>query len=176
VRVVAGELGGRRLASPGRRADVRPTSDRVREAVFSIVGDVSGALVLDLFSGTGALAIEALSRGAERATLVDTEPRLARRNVSSLGLEDRAELVRADALSFLRRAGPSYDLVFCDPPYRLADRLGPELDQLLPPRLAPGARVITESAAGLPLELRLPLVRERAYGDTLIRVHELPGR
>ena len=176
MRIVAGELGGRRLASPARGADVRPTSDRVREAVFSIVGDVSGVRVLDLFSGTGALAIEALSRGAERATLVDVDTRLARRNVSALGLDDRVEIVHADARAFLRQRGDAYDLVFCDPPYRLADRLGPELDQLLPPRLAPGARVITESASARSLELGLPLLREREYGDTLIRVHESPAR
>ena len=171
MRIVAGELGGRRLASPARGADVRPTSDRVREAVFSIVGDVSGARVLDLFSGTGALAIEALSRGAERATLVDVDTGLARRNSSTLGLDERVEIVRADARAFLRRKGDAYDLVFCDPPYRLAARLGPELDQLLPARLAPGARVITESASARVLELGLPLLREREYGDTVIRVH-----
>lgn len=176
MRVVAGELGGRRLASPARGADVRPTSDRVREAIFSILGDISGARVLDLFCGTGALAIEALSRGATEATLVDTDTRPAGRNVSALGLGDRAETVRADARGFLRRGGPRYDLVFCDPPYRLADRLGPELDQLLRPRLATGARVITESAAGRPLELGLPPVRERTYGDTVIRVHGQAGR
>jgi 16S rRNA (guanine966-N2)-methyltransferase len=174
VRIVAGELGGRRLASPARGADVRPTSDRVREAVFSMLGDVSGSLVLDLFSGTGALAIEALSRGAERATLVEADTRLARRNVASLGLGERVEIVRSDVRAFLRRDGPAYELVFCDPPYRLADRLGPELDQLLPPRLATGARVITESAADRPLELGLPLAREREYGDTLIRIHKAP--
>jgi 16S rRNA (guanine966-N2)-methyltransferase len=176
VRVVAGELGGRRLASPARGADVRPTSDRVREATFSILGDVSRARVLDLFCGTGALAIEALSRGAGEATLVDADTRLARRNVTALGLGDRAEIVRADARAFLRRGGPAYDLVFCDPPYRLADRLGPELDQLLPPRLAPGARVVVESATGRPLELDLPVARERAYGDTMIRVHSASQR
>jgi 16S rRNA (guanine966-N2)-methyltransferase len=175
VRVVAGELRGRRLASPPRRADVRPTSDRVREALFAMLGDVSATRVLDLFCGTGALGIEALSRGAAEATLVDSDARLARRNVSQLGLGDRAEVVRADARAFLRRGGPTFDLVFCDPPYRLAHRLGPELDQHLPPRLAPGARVITESAARRPLELGLPLVRERAYGDTLIRVHAWEG-
>jgi 16S rRNA (guanine966-N2)-methyltransferase len=176
VRVVAGELGGRRLSSPPRGADVRPTSDRVREALFSILGDVSGARVLDLFCGTAALAIEALSRGAESATLVDSDTRPARRNVSTLGLDERAEIVRSDVLRFLRRDDRSYDLVFCDPPYKLADRLGPDLDQLLRSRLATGARVITESAAGRPLELGLPLVRERAYGDTVIRVHRQAAR
>ena len=176
MRIVAGELGGRRLASPVHGVRVRPTSDRVREAMFSILGDVSGARVLDLFCGTGALAIEALSRGAAEATLVDTDTRPAERNVSALELQERAEIVRADARAFLRRSGPPYELVFCDPPYRLADRLGPELDQLLPPRLAPGARVIVESATGKPIDLALPVVRERAYGDTMVRVHTASGR
>lgn len=176
MRIVAGELGGRRLASPGSATKVRPTSDRVREAIFSILGDVSGTRVLDLFCGTGGLAIEALSRGAADATLVDTDPRLAKRNVAGLGLDERARIVRSDARAFLRRAGPPYDIVFCDPPYRLAHRLGPDLDQLLPPHLAPGARVIVESARKKPLELALPVARERAYGDTMIRVHTASGR
>ena len=94
LRVVAGELGGRRLSRPPRRsAAVRPTADRVREALFSILGDVEGATVLDLFCGTGALAIEALSRGAAGAALVDTRTALARRNVAELGLGDRCEVV-----------------------------------------------------------------------------------
>jgi 16S rRNA (guanine966-N2)-methyltransferase len=115
VRVVAGELGGRRLASP-RGHSVRPTADRVREALFSILGNVAGARVLDLFAGTGALAIEALSRGASSAALVDTDLRTARRNVDGLGLGERCELVRSDALRHLRRDEGEYDLVFCDPP------------------------------------------------------------
>ncbi len=170
MRVVAGELGGRRLEAP-KGADVRPTADRVREALFSILGDVGGARVLDLFCGTGALAIEAISRGAARAVLVDTGTAAARRNVESLGLEDRCELVRGDALRYLRRARDRFDLVFCDPPYRLADRLGSDLDQLIPDRISIGGRVIVESDARRPLELELPVRAERAYGDTLIRVH-----
>jgi 16S rRNA (guanine966-N2)-methyltransferase len=172
MRVVAGELRGRRLVSPPRRsAAVRPTADPVREALFSILGDVDGNQVLDLFCGTGALAIEALSRGAERATLVDTRTSLARRNVRALGLEDRCEVVRSDALRHLRRARRRFDLIFCDPPYRLAPRLEGELDSLIPERLAEGGRVITESATRRPLRLALPLVRERRYGDTTIRIH-----
>ena len=150
---------------------VRPTSDRVREAVFSILGEIEEAKVLDLYSGTGALAVEALSRGAERATVVDTHTRLIRRNLRDLGLEERAEVVRADALRYLRRAGGRFDLIFCDPPYRLADRLERELDSLVPNRLAEGGRLITESATRRPLELTLPLSVERRYGDTMIRVH-----
>jgi 16S rRNA (guanine966-N2)-methyltransferase len=172
VRVVAGELKGRRLVSPPRRsAAVRPTADRVREALFSILGDLEGVTVLDLFCGTGALAIEALSRGAGRATLVDTRTSLARRNVSLLGVEGRCEVVRSDAPRYLRRAAGRFDLIFCDPPYKLADRLEGELDSLVPGRLAEGGRLIVESATRRPLELSLPLVTERRFGDTLIRIH-----
>jgi 16S rRNA (guanine966-N2)-methyltransferase len=171
MRVVAGELGGRRLQAP-KGADVRPTADRVREAVFSILGEVSGMRVLDLYCGTGALAIEAVSRGAKGAVLVDTEPGPARRNVEALGVEDRCEIVRADALRQLGSEGRRFDLIFCDPPYRLADRLGPELTRLVPERLAEGGRMIVESDVRQPLRLELPVRFERRYGDTLIRVHE----
>lgn len=170
MRVVAGELGGRRLEAP-RGSAVRPTADRVREAIFSILGDVGGARVLDLYCGTGALAIEALSRGAASAELVDTRTTGARRNVRALELEDRCTIVRADALRHLRRGGERFDLVFCDPPYDLADRLAADLESLLPPRLAKGGRLITESAVRRPLQLDLPLFVERRYGDTLIRIH-----
>jgi 16S rRNA (guanine(966)-N(2))-methyltransferase RsmD len=172
LRIVAGELRGRRIESPGDES-VRPTADRVREAIFSILGDVSGARVLDLYCGTGALAIEAVSRGAESAVLVDTEPTLASRNVEALDLSDRARVERSDASAFLRGAPPaSFDLIFLDPPYGLAPRLAAELDSLLPPPLAEGGRVIAESAAREPLDLSLPVLRERRYGDTLVRIHE----
>jgi 16S rRNA (guanine966-N2)-methyltransferase len=170
MRVVAGELRGRRLVAP-RGADVRPTSDRAREALFSMLGDIAGANVLDLYAGTGALAIEALSRGAGRATLVDTRPEAARENVVALGIEDRAEIVTADALEYLRGEGPEFDLILCDPPYRLAARLGPDLDQLLPARLRPDGRIVVESAAREPLELSLEPVRERRYGEALVRIY-----
>jgi 16S rRNA (guanine966-N2)-methyltransferase len=150
---------------------VRPTPDRVREALFSLLGDVEGESVLDLFCGTGALGIEAVSRGAASAVLVDTHTALARRNVRELGLADRCDVVRSDARAFLRRTRRRFDLVLCDPPYRLADRLGPELDKLVAPRLSEGGRVIVESAARRPLELSLPLALERRYGDTLIRIY-----
>jgi 16S rRNA (guanine966-N2)-methyltransferase len=175
LRITAGELGGRRIRSP-KGAKLRPTTERVREAVFSILGDVAGARVLDLFCGTGALAIEALSRGAAEATLVDTHPRSARANVESLELTDRAEVVRADAARFLRRAEKgSYDLVLCDPPYRLADRLAADLDPLIPKVLASGGRAMIESSPDRPLDLSLPLTTERTYGETLIRVYGSEG-
>jgi 16S rRNA (guanine966-N2)-methyltransferase len=177
MRVVAGELKGRRLAAPRRRsAAVRPTADRVREALFAILGEIGGASVLDLFCGTGALAVEALSRGAGRATLVDTDVSLAARNVRELALESRTDVVRSDALRYLRGSRRRFDLIFCDPPYRLADRLEGELDSLIPGRLAEDGRLICESAARHPLELSLPLLAERRYGETLIRIHAREGR
>jgi len=177
VRVVAGELKGRRLVSPPRRSNaVRPTADRVREALFSILGEITEATVLDLFCGTGALAIEAISRGAARATLVDERTSLARRNIAQLGLSERCELVRADAIPYLRRASARWDLIFCDPPYKLADRLEGELDSLIPERLAEGGRLIVESAARRPLALGLPLLTERRFGETLIRIHRASPR
>jgi 16S rRNA (guanine966-N2)-methyltransferase len=173
VRVVAGELKGRRLASPPRKADVRPTSDRVREALFSILGDrVEGAEVLDLFAGTGALAIEALSRGASRATLVDDNTSLAQRNVDALELAERCHLVRSDVLRFLERKQGRFGLIFCDPPYRLADRLQAPLDKLVPERLAEGGVIVVETASRSPLRLSLPLEVERRYGDTIIGIYD----
>jgi 16S rRNA (guanine966-N2)-methyltransferase len=176
VRVVGGQLGGRGLRAP-RGSATRPTSDRVREAVFSILAAVEGARVLDLFAGSGALGIEALSRGAATATFVDSSPAavaVLRENLARLGLEAQAEVLRRPALRALACTpvvGAQYDLVFLDPPYRLAGPLGVELSSALPPLLAPGARVVVESDRRTPLELDLVLLRERQYGDTLIRVH-----
>jgi 16S rRNA (guanine966-N2)-methyltransferase len=172
MRVIGGELRGRRIAPPPRRSGaLRPTADRVREALFSVLGDVRDAVVLDLYCGTGALAIEALSRGAARATLVDTRTSLARRNVGALELASRCEVLRSDALRYLRRVRRRFDLIFCDPPYRLAERLEGELDSLLAERLAEGGRLIVESSVHRPIELGLALATERRYGDTLIRIH-----
>jgi 16S rRNA (guanine(966)-N(2))-methyltransferase RsmD len=175
MRIVSGAWGGRRLQAPPGDA-TRPTSDRVREALFSILGArVAGARVLDLFAGSGALGLEALSRGAATATFVDSAPaavRAVRANLEALGAE--AEVRRQDAVRFLggaRDAACPYDLVFLDPPYRLATRLGAELSERLPPVLASGATVVTESDRRRPLDLDLPLSDERRYGDTLIRIH-----
>jgi 16S rRNA (guanine966-N2)-methyltransferase len=126
--------------------------------------------VLDLFAGSGALGIEALSRGAARATFVERAPaalRALRANLDALGLE--ADVRRVDALRYVREADDAYDLVFLDPPYRDATRLGAQLH--LRPVLAPGARVVAESDRRAPLAIDLPLTFERRYGDTLIRIH-----
>jgi 16S rRNA (guanine966-N2)-methyltransferase len=175
MRVIAGNWGGRRLQAP-RGDATRPTSDRVREALFSVLGArVEGARVLDLFAGSGALGLEALSRGAAEATFVDSAPaaiRAVRANLEALG--GVAEVRRADARRYLGSASAAarqYDLVFLDPPYRLAGRLGSELTAALPAVLAPGAAVVAESDRRAPLDLGLPLEDERRYGDTLIRIH-----
>jgi 16S rRNA (guanine966-N2)-methyltransferase len=176
VRVIAGRLGGRTLSSPPSRSrEIRPTSDRAREALFSILGDVSDLSVLDLFCGTGALAIEAISRGADSAVLVDRATALAKRNVEALGIANRCELVRSDALRYLERSSDRFGLVFCDPPYRLADPLEPELAKHLPPRLARYSRLVLESSARRPLAIEAPklaLAAERRIGEALIRVYE----
>jgi 16S rRNA (guanine966-N2)-methyltransferase len=181
VRVVAGRLGGRRLRAP-RGRDTRPTSDRVREALFSMLGSVEGERVLDLFAGSGALAIEALSRGAASATLVERDARavgVRRANLEALGLgSDEAKVVHATAEAALRdasRGGDTYDLVLLDPPYRDATAWGRELARALPAVLAPNARVVAESDRRAPLDLDLPVIRERRYGDTLIRIHATHG-
>jgi 16S rRNA (guanine966-N2)-methyltransferase len=178
MRVIAGELGGRSLVAPRGRG-TRPTSDRVREALFSILGSVEAARVLDLFAGSGALAIEALSRGAASAVLVDSSAAAVaaiRRNLATLGVP--AEVRRQRALAFLETARVSarqYDLVFVDPPYRHPSGLGPELSEALAPVLAAGARVVAESDRRAPLSLEsLTLVDERRYGDTLIRIYHGP--
>ncbi len=176
MRVVAGSLGGRRLIAPPGDA-TRPTGDRVREALFSVLGaSVQGARVLDLFAGSGALGIEALSRGAATAVFVDRAPQAiaaVRANLAALGIEGQTH--RAEARAWLRtasRRGDAYDLVFLDPPYRRAGELGRELSEGLAAVLAPGARVVSESDRRDPLELDWPLADERRYGDTVIRIHD----
>jgi 16S rRNA (guanine(966)-N(2))-methyltransferase RsmD len=174
VRIVAGAYGGRTLQAP-RGSGTRPTSDRVREALFSILVSVEGAVVLDLFAGSGALGIEALSRGAAAVTFVDSATAAVaaiRHNLQQLGLEaDVLRMPALRALSCTPVAGRQYDLVFVDPPYRLASSLAPELSTALPPILSSEARVVVESDRRAPLVLDLPLLRERKYGDTVIRVH-----
>lgn len=175
MRVIAGAYGGRRLRAP-TGADTRPTSDRVREALFSVLGErVAGARVLDLFAGTGALGIEALSRGASEATFVDSSLaaiRVLEANLAGLGIT--AQVHRADARAFTRtarRRPRQYDLVFLDPPYKSAAGFGAELAEWLPALLAPDATVVCETDFRAPMDLRLPLQDERRYGDTRIAIH-----
>jgi 16S rRNA (guanine966-N2)-methyltransferase len=177
MRVIAGSLGGRRFdAPPGRRT--RPTAERVREAVFAMLDDVSESAVLDLFAGSGALGIEALSRGAARAVFVEREAaaaRVLRENLARLGLGTEAAEVRrsevAGALQSARDRKETYDLVFIDPPYGRAREWASKLSKALPPLLVAGARVVVESDRREPLGLELEVERQRRYGDTSITIH-----
>jgi 16S rRNA (guanine966-N2)-methyltransferase len=173
LRVVAGRYKGRRLEAPAG-LHTRPTADRVREALFSILGPLDGLRVLDLFAGSGALGIEALSRGAAHATFVEDDPRALaclRANLEAVGAE--AVVRGSEALSFLAaRPGP-YDLVFLDPPYSSAHRLARELTERLPGVLAEDALIVSESDKRNPLTLDLPLEDERTYGHTRIAMHRV---
>jgi 16S rRNA (guanine966-N2)-methyltransferase len=173
LRVVAGTYKGRRLRTPPGRG-TRPTADRVREALFSILGDLDGDNVADLFAGSGALGIEALSRGARHVTFVERDPRAAATiegNLERLG-EVQSVVVR-DALAWLReRVGHEwFDVVLLDPPYDSAADLAGRLTELLPPTLTRDGVIVTESHTRNPLILDLPLWTERTYGDTRIAIH-----
>jgi 16S rRNA (guanine(966)-N(2))-methyltransferase RsmD len=177
MRVIAGDLKGRTLVAP-RGWKVRPTGDRVREAIFSTLGQrVEGARVLDLYCGTAALAIEALSRGAGSAVLVDRDTRPALGNVERLGLSGRAELVRSDVGRWLERVSAAgeagkFDLVFVDAPYKLADSVARDLNASLSGLLADGARAVVESGARRPLRLdSLELLRQRRYGAADVAIY-----
>jgi 16S rRNA (guanine966-N2)-methyltransferase len=193
--VIAGDLRGQRLVAP-RGWKVRPTSDRVREAVFSTLGDrVEGASVLDLYCGTGALAIEALSRGAAHAVLVDRDTRPALGNIEHLGLGDRVELVRSDIGRWLAAATAvphpgkalgedslppaerRFDLVFVDAPYRLAGRVTEELNTWLSGLLAEDGRAIVESGARRPVRVdSLESLRQRRYGAADVTIYGRAAR
>lgn len=184
MRITGGELGGRRLAAPPGRA-TRPTADRVREALFAILGPLAGEEALDLFAGSGALGLEALSRGAARATLIERAPRAAvaiRANVAALELGARARVVVADwrvALARERAQGHLYGVLMVDPPYALLPRIASALGPALAGVAAPGARVVLEHAAGaagpeLPGLAETRRV-ERRYGDCAVRVLWLAG-
>jgi 16S rRNA (guanine(966)-N(2))-methyltransferase RsmD len=175
LRIVGGALRGRRLrAVPG--TGTRPTADRVRQSLFDLLGQrMDGLAVLDLYAGTGALGLEAVSRGAASAVLVEKDARacgVILGNVSDLCLEDRVRLVRGElpqALGQLR--GQRFDLVFSDPPYVL-HAAQPTLEALCAADLlAPGARLVleTDRREDLPLlPAGLMLADERRYGDTRV--------
>lgn len=159
--------------------DTRPTSGRVREALFSSLGPLGEERVLDLFAGSGALGIEALSRGAEHALFVETDRHALsalRANLEVLSLGPPIAEVQAGeairALQELAKSGEPYDLVFLDPPYDSVEFLADQLARTVPPVLASGARVVCESNRRATLELPLPITFQRRYGDTVITIHQ----
>ena len=174
MRIIAGELGGRRLKTlPGWQT--RPTADKVKGAIFNVLHNkIEGAVVLDLFGGSGNLAIEALSRGAARAVLVEKNRQAARvvqENLQLTSLEERAILINADAFQYLRQDRQTYDLIFLDPPYRHG-LVTQALKVLADPFRLTGAGVIVAETAGEEELTGLPAlfeVRKTAtYGDTKV--------
>jgi 16S rRNA (guanine966-N2)-methyltransferase len=197
VRIIAGERKGHRLKVPRGEA-VRPTSDRVREAIFAalaaagVLGSADdpgrppgvlsgtswqpegGVTVLDLFAGTGALGLEALSRGAARAVFVEADPRVAAiltTNIRGVTYEARSRVMAVDytrALRVLGREGVRFDLLFVDPPYRMLPDVGRVLSPVIAALLAPGGLVVIEGPRSVRVDLGLGIVFERRYGDTVV--------
>ncbi len=174
LRVSGGEARGRRLKAP---KNIRPTQGMVKQAIFNMVAPlIEGARVLDLFAGSGALGIEALSRGAAAVTFVDREPRglaILRQNLDALGFKARAQVVRGDVVRWLETSSAavrSADVVFLDPPYGdvVLDRSLHALDR----GAGDTATVIAEHSRRHPLPVleRLRVDRERRYGDTVVTV------
>jgi 16S rRNA (guanine966-N2)-methyltransferase len=174
VRIVAGSRKGHRIEAP-EGVVTRPTGDRVREAVFSIVGSVEGASVLDLFAGSGAMGIEALSRGATSCVFVERDrgaARVIKANLEKLRLTGATVLERdvGAALRDDRRHGRRYDLVLVDPPYEEWGLHEQTLGGLVPGVLADDGLVVVETSAGFEPELPLDLVTVRRYGSARITV------
>ena len=178
MRIIAGSCKGALIFAP-RGVDTRPTADRVREAAFNLLGPgaAEDASVLDLFAGSGAMGLEALSRGAARATFVESDGEACRtidRNLDKLQLEGATVLCQ-DALTALRndtRAGTRYDLVLLDPPYRRFSCLQNAMIRHLPEILAPGGTLLVETAANEEPDLPLPKRTSRAYGSARLTLFD----
>jgi 16S rRNA (guanine966-N2)-methyltransferase len=172
MRIIAGDRRGARISTPPGE-HTRPTSDRAREAAYNLIGAVDDAAVLDLFAGSGAMGLEALSRGARRCLLVDcdrTACAVIRDNVAKLTLTGALVLCK-DVFQVLReerRAGRTYELVLADPPYGAWLDLQPRLAELLPGALTPGGLLVVETAAKTEPDLPLDLVTTRRYGSARI--------
>ena len=184
MRIIAGSARGTPLLAP-KGMDTRPTQDKVKESLFNMLqGQLEDGAALDLFAGSGALGLEAVSRGASRAVLVDQSREASqciRRNIEKLRFQDRAELLTCDwkqAVSKLARESRKFDLVFLDPPYRMDD-LGSLCDELDGAGLLnPEAVVVWERRAGTKNELppAFALMKQRAYGDTEMLLYRYEGR
>jgi 16S rRNA (guanine966-N2)-methyltransferase len=172
VRIIAGDRRGARIAAP-RGTATRPTGDRVREAAYNLIGPVDGATVLDLFAGSGAMGLEALSRGARRCIFVESDRAACR------VIEDNLEKLRLtgalvackdvfQALREERGAGRSFDLVLVDPPYGSWPELQAPLAEALPAALASDGLLVVETAAKVEPELPLAVVTSRRYGSARI--------
>lgn len=185
MRIIGGRLRGLTLAPVGAgdpAAHLRPTSDRVREAIFNILTNampdaVTGARVLDLFAGTGALGLEALSRGALRVAFVEDGKAAAailRRNVGLCRAEAETEMMRKDATRLGANPGPGYGLVFLDPPYGKGLGQGALASAMAGGWLARGALVVWEEGAPVAAPAGFQLLDQRKYGDTWVTILQAP--
>jgi len=173
VRIIAGERRGARIAAPPGLL-TRPTGDSVREAAFNLIGPVEGASVLDLFAGSGALGLEALSRGAASATFVESDRaacRVISENLAKLRLKG-ARVTCADAIWTLKRETGSYDLVLVDPPYERWAELESTLAEPLARVLAPAGLLVVETASRTEPALPLALRTSRRYGSARLTLFE----
>ena len=172
MRIIAGERRGARISAPKGTA-TRPTGDRVREAAYNLIGPVEDASVLDLFAGSGAMGLEALSRGARRCVFVESDRAacaVIRGNLERLRFAG-ALVLQKDAFQAVREergAGRSYDLVLVDPPYGAWPELQRRLAEALPVTLAPEGLLVVETSAKVEPELPLTLVTSRRYGSARI--------
>jgi 16S rRNA (guanine966-N2)-methyltransferase len=177
LRIIAGSRKGHTIHAP-RGLDTRPTSDRVRENVFNILGPIDGASVLDLYAGSGALGLEALSRGADRAVFVELDGDAVRAiegNLDKLRLS--GTVLRRDAVTALAQeagSGRKYDLVLVDPPYDMYLDLQPQLARYLPAVVAADGVVVVETGARIQPELPLAQRTSRKYGQARVTVYEAP--
>jgi 16S rRNA (guanine966-N2)-methyltransferase len=173
VRIIAGSRKGHTINAP-KGLDTRPTGDRVREAAFNLIGPVDGASVLDLFAGSGAMGLEALSRGAERAVFVESDREACRaieRNLEKLRLTG-ARVVCEDTLRFLATERNQYDLVLVDPPYELVESLQVSLSRYLPAVLAEDGLLVFETSTRDEPELPLAKRTSRSYGSARLTLFE----
>jgi 16S rRNA (guanine966-N2)-methyltransferase len=177
MRIIAGKYRGRRLLAPsGRR--IRPTSDRIRESIFNIVGsDIQGQNILDLFAGTGAMGIEALSRGAERAVFIDKHPEALeciRANIGPLAIPDQWDIIRWDVasnLDCLAKTAMRYDFAFIDPPYNRGLAVQALENVVACDAMATGGLVVLEHHRLEKIvgrDNRITLLDQRRYGKTLV--------
>ena len=172
MRIIAGDRRGARIAAPKGDA-TRPTGDRVREAAYNLIGPVEDAAVLDLFAGSGAMGLEALSRGARRCVFVESDRaacRVIQDNLEKLRLTGALVLCKDvfQALREERGAGRPYDLVLVDPPYGAWPELQPRLAEALPAALTPDGMLVVETSAKVEPELPLTVVTSRRYGSARI--------
>ncbi len=176
MRVIAGTRRGARIAAPPGLS-TRPTGDSVREAAFNLIGPVDEALVLDLFAGSGALGLEALSRGAASVTFVESDKGACRTiadNLAKLKLTG-ALVTCGDAVWAVRRDPRTYDLILVDPPYEAWSELEPKLAEHLPRVLAPEGLLVVETGARTEPVLPLPIRTSRRYGSARLTLFEHPS-